>query len=100
MYDYPVPLGSIGGISTGGISPVVEGEPPKAPPLLLRLNLDLTYPKRPNKFQDGWRAVIEMKAPFILQGMMRPSVLAFCPEDSDYIAAVLKVGNCNNTRIF
>jgi len=36
--------------------------------------------------------VIEMKASFLLTGMARPSVIAFCPEDSDYISEVLKAG--------
>jgi hypothetical protein len=33
-----------------------------------------------------------MKAPFTLEGMIRPTVLAFCPEDNDQIAEVLKAG--------
>jgi hypothetical protein len=33
-----------------------------------------------------------MKEPFLLTGMMRPSVIAFCVEDNDYIAEVLKAG--------
>lgn len=61
-------------------------------PVLLRVNLDLKYPNRPNKVQDGWRSVIEMPAPFQLEGMMRPSVLAFCCEDVDYIKGVLEAG--------
>lgn len=41
---------------------------------------------------DGWRSVIEMKEDFLLPGMSRPSILAFCLEDNEYIADVLKAG--------
>lgn len=33
-----------------------------------------------------------MKAPFILEGMVRPSILAFCPEDVTYIESVFAAG--------
>ncbi len=44
---------------------------------------------------DGWRSVIEMKQPFLLDGMTQPSVLAFCIEDMDFIDNVTKEGGAD-----
>lgn len=41
---------------------------------------------------DGWRSVVEMKSPFLLDGMTRPAVLAFCIEDIDFIASIKEGG--------
>ncbi|CAL8113337.1 unnamed protein product [Orchesella dallaii] len=64
-------------------------------PLYLRINLDMKYPNRATKCMDGWRSVVEMKNPFLLDGMVRPSVLAFCMEDVDYIDNVRKAGGAD-----
>lgn len=44
---------------------------------------------------DGWRSVVEMKEPFLLEGMSQPTVLAFCIEDSEYIANVEQEGGAD-----
>jgi large subunit ribosomal protein L1 len=61
-------------------------------PLLVRMHLDFRYPNRPNKFQDGWKSVVEMKLPFLLPGMAAPTVLAFCPNDESMIADAIEAG--------
>lgn len=48
-----------------------------------------------NRCMDGWRSVVEMKQPFLLDGMTQPSVLAFCIEDMDFIDNVTKEGGAD-----
>jgi len=61
-------------------------------PLLARIHLEFQYPNRPNKFQDGWKSVVEMKLPFLLPGMAAPTVLAFCPNEPDLIEEAIEAG--------
>jgi len=44
------------------------------------------------RMMDSWRSIVGMKEAFLLPGVLQPSVLAFCPEDNDYINSVIKAG--------
>jgi large subunit ribosomal protein L1 len=61
-------------------------------PLMFRLDIDLKYPNRATKCQDPWKSLIEMKAPFLLEGSAKPTVLAFCRENVDEILSAEQAG--------
>lgn len=44
------------------------------------------------RVMDKWKSIIEMKSPFLLDGMEQPRILAFCIEDIEYIEQVQKEG--------
>ena len=48
------------------------------------------------RFQDPWKSLVELKAPFLMEGAILPTVIAFCQENADDISATLKVMTSNN----
>lgn len=64
---------------------------PKAP-LMFRVDIDMKYPNRVTKCLDPWKSLIEMKAPFLLEGTTKPTVLAFCRENAEDILSAEQAG--------